>query len=135
MQTVGNSCRRATALGPTAVVETEVDELNERVDPRQHADAAKLSDQQRLREVRRSQRVKDVHGESQQETQREKNGPDARQPLRREPTLLRDYVGCGTETRDWWNHDSAGKMSALAAALVNCLASNIRRDHTSAEDR
>src|SRR5437879_3529448 len=46
VQAVGNAGRRAPALRPPAVVEAQVDHLDERVQPRQEADTAQLRDQQ-----------------------------------------------------------------------------------------
>ena len=78
--------------------------------------------------------MKYVDDEAEEEAEREKNGSHAREARRCEQALLLvDYFGCGTETRDWWNHEPARRKSASAAALENCSSSNIRGDHVRAE--
>jgi hypothetical protein len=59
--------------------------------------------------VRHTERVKYVDDEPEEQAQGEENGADTREVRSREQTLrlLVDDFGCGTETRDWWNHEPA----------------------------
>src|SRR5438552_286576 len=56
---IGESARLSPAAGPAAVVKPHINHLYERIDPRQHTDAAQLGDEQWLRAVRGTDRVKD----------------------------------------------------------------------------
>jgi hypothetical protein len=59
--------------------------LYERVQPGKHAHAAKLLHENRLRQVRRSQRVKHVDGKTEEERHAKQDRPDTGEPVRGKP--------------------------------------------------
>src|SRR6185437_2379531 len=106
VQAVWNADRRAASPGPAAVVEAQVDHLDQSVQPREDADAAQLADEQRLCQMRFAERVEDVHGKTEEQGERQQDGADAGEPIGRQPTVARADAGARTKLRDWWNHEN-----------------------------
>src|SRR5207248_7124948 len=67
VEAVGNARGCAPTPRPAAVIEAHVHHLDEGVDPREHAYAAQLPDEQRLDGARVSQRVEDVDGQPEEQ--------------------------------------------------------------------
>src|SRR3569833_862864 len=102
VQAVRNARRGTAPARPAAVVEAQVDHLDQRVDPRQHADAAQLRDEDRICVPRRTDRVKDVHDQPEEQRTREEYRADTRQSRGREPRFLAGVVGWFFSRVLWW---------------------------------
>ena len=120
VQAVRNSHRRAPALRPAAVVEAQVDHLHERVQPRQHADAAQLlhersaargATRRACERRRRRDRGRATAPSRMARTRVSRSGDSQR---------CRSSIGVGrrAELRDRWNHKTPPR--GMPRAPIDC---------------
>src|SRR3982751_2674267 len=96
---------RAAPLRKAAVVEAHVYHLHERVQPREHSDAAKLDDEVRSARGRRAQGVEDPHDETEEKRQPEQHGAHVRESLGSEPIVPVRHLARGIQTGNGWDHE------------------------------
>src|SRR6185503_20109256 len=103
-QAIGNAHLRAAPASEAAVIETHIDHLDERVDPGEHADAAKLEEETGLAYGGRTEAVEHPHDEADEERKTEQHGAHLLQSFGGEPGVAIGGLVARTETGHRWNH-------------------------------
>src|SRR5215510_13980756 len=108
VEAVRDACGRPSALRPAAVVETEIDHLDQCVNPGEDPDTPQLGNEDRLHHARFAEGVEHIDNEPEEKRQRQEDGAYTRQAFGRQPTApIVDCFRGGSETRNWWYHATA----------------------------